>query len=203
MTYEDIRLKLLSRWWLIIAFAVGFTLFFYPWSNASYYKASIGIGIAFNGAGFESTDQSASQAYVDSLQQFSLYLSNRFKSVEVQSSVAKKAGLGVGNFNPISSFYTVTEQSGGFISINYDAGTEEAAGSFITAIQTQYKELVETERSRSQIQAFRVSPNTEFITDISQVRRSTQFQLLPSIAGLMIGVAIAIVVPYKSKPKQA
>ncbi len=199
MTYEEIRLKLLSRWWLIIAFTIGFTLFFFPWSSASTYKASIGLGISFNDSSFVSNDMQSSQAYVDSLREFSLYLSNRFKSVEVQSNIAKKAGLGIGNFDSINAFYNVTDQSGGFITISYDAGSEEAGQTFLRAVQDQYAELIQLERSNGQLQAFQIEPSTEFITDISQVRRSTQFRLLPSVAGLMIGTAIAIIVPYRTK----
>jgi hypothetical protein len=201
MTYEEIRLKLLARWWLILAFTIGFTFVFFPWSSSTAYKASIGLGISFNNPAFIETDNQASNGYVSSLKEFSLYLANRFRSVEVQSSVAKKAGLGVANFTSVKAFYDVTDQGGGFITISYDAPSQEVAQTFINVIQDQYNQIITIERSNNQLPAFQITPNTQFITDISEVRRPTQFRLLPSVAGVMLGLAIAIIAPYRITKK--
>jgi hypothetical protein len=187
---------------------VVFTLSFFSWTKSTNYQASIGLGISFNSQDFlnttsgkvlASTDappQSASE-YIYSLSEFSKYLSARFSSVEVQGLVAQKAGLGIQSYDSKKPFYTVTPQTGGYISINYEVSSKEESEKFIKAIKETYSYLIKTERQSKELAPFKVEPKTEFIESVTTVSRPVQFQILPTIAGLLVGIAISALLPFK------
>jgi hypothetical protein len=208
MSLEEVIKRILFRWWLILIIMVVFTLSFFSWTKSTNYQASIGLGISFNSQDFlnttsgkvlASTDappQSASE-YIYSLSEFSKYLSARFSSVEVQGLVAQKAGLGIQSYDSKKPFYTVTPQTGGYISINYEVSSKEESEKFIKAIKETYSYLIKTERQSKELAPFKVEPKTEFIESVTTVSRPVQFQILPTITGLLVGIAISALLPFK------
>lgn len=187
---------------------VVFTLSFFSWTRSTNYQASIGLGISFNSQDFTNTTsgkvlssndinpQSGSE-YIYSLSEFSKYLSARFASVEIQSLVAQKAGLSIQSYDPKKPFYTVTPQSGGYISVNYEVPSKEESEKFIKAVKETYNDLIKIERQNKELSAFKVEPKTEFIESVSTISRPVQFQILPTIAGLLVGIAISALLPFK------
>jgi hypothetical protein len=117
--------------------------------------------------------------------------------VEVQGLVAQKAGLGIQSYDSKKPFYTVTPQTGGYISINYEVSSKEESEKFIKAIKETYSYLIKTERQSKELAPFKVEPKTEFIESVTTVSRPVQFQILPTITGLLVGIAISALLPFK------
>jgi hypothetical protein len=197
MTFFDIRAKLIARWWLILAFVIGFTLAFYPWSAQRSHVASIGLGISLNSPEYAEVVQNNASSYAESLTEFTLYISARFESIEVQSKIAEEAGIGVADFNALNPFYTVVEQGGGYVSISYISNSRQQAENFLRASKLIYQEIIQVERNSRELAIFKVDPKTEFIENVAEVSRSPQYQALPSLAGLLLGVTVALIIPYK------
>jgi hypothetical protein len=207
MTFEEALKRIIFRWWLIILIVATSTLVFFNWSNSSSYQSSIGVGISFNQEDFLSqfsgqpVPQSLNRGseYVASLEEFSKYLLARFSSVEVQGLVSRRAELGIQNFDSKSPFYNVTTQNGGYVSISYETKDRQTGERFIQAIKETYNILIEKERKSGELSAFQVTPKTEFIENTASISRPVQFQLLPSVAGLLVAITIATLIPRKIK----
>jgi hypothetical protein len=201
MTFFDVRAKIIARWWLILAFIIGFSLAFFPWSTQRSFMGSIGLGISLNSPEYAQSATNNSSSYAEALTEFSLYMTNRFTSVEVQSKIAQEANLPITDYSPTSSFYEVTNQSGGYVSITHTFGTREEAERFIRATKEIYREVVQIERNSRELAIFKIDPKTDFVESVVEIRRSPQYQALPSLAGLLLGLTVAIIIPYKTETK--
>lgn len=209
MTFEEVIKRALFRWWLIAIVTIVSTLLFLNWTTANSFQASIGLGISFNNANFlseirgQNLTSAAGQApnrgaeYTYSLQEFSNYLLSRFSSVEIQSRIAEKIGDKHNSYNSKQPFYKVEAQSGGYISITYDAGDRISAEKFLQAAKEEFRNLVITERSKKEIDAFSIDPKNEFIENIIEIARPSQFRVLPTLAGFLIGLTVAVLLPFK------
>lgn len=198
MTFADVRHKILNRWLLILVFVIAFTVSFFPWSSANSYLGAIGFGVSLNSDQYlQSADGNESQAYVESLEAFSLYLTARFTSIEVQGRISTEAGLGISNFNPITPFYDVKPQNGGYVSLSFESSSEQAVKNFIGASKKIYLEIVATERISGELDKFKISPKAEFIESINLVSKPVQFRIFPSIVGMLVGLCLAIIIPNR------
>lgn len=209
MTFEEVIKRALFRWWLIVIFVIVFTLSFLNWTTANSFQASIGLGISFNSDVFlsqtsgsvmaNSTGQAPNRGaeYTYSLQEFSNYLMSRFSSIEVQSKIAEKIGVKQASYNTKQPFYKVEAQNGGYVSLYYDAGSQETAELFLKAAKEEFRNLVIVERNKKEIAAFQIDPKNEFVENVIEIARPNQFKILPSIAGFLIGLTVAVMLPFK------
>lgn len=205
MTFEEVLKRVIFRWWLILIVTAIFTLSFFSWTRGNSYQASIGLGISFNNPAFVSTISGKTvgdvsnigSEYSYSLSEFSKYLSARLSSVEVQMLVSQKAELGIAAFDPKSPFYTVTPQSGGFVSVSYENGSKEVTQRFIKAIKQVYTDIIKIERNNGELKPFQIEPKTEFVESTAEISKPVQFQILPTMAGLLVGIAVSAILPFK------
>lgn len=209
MTFEEAIKRIFFRWWLIAIIVVVFTLSFLNWTTTNSFQASIGLGISFNSDSFlnqvnnQNLPNTAIAAanrgpeYTYSLSEFSGYLLARFSSIEVQSKIAEKIGDKQASYSTKQPFYKVESQNGGYISVYYDARTSEIAQKFLNAVKEEFRSLIITERNKKEIAAFQIDPKNEFTENIVEIARPTQFKLLPSIVGLLLGLTLAAVLPFK------
>jgi len=209
MTFEEVIKRALFRWWLIVIFVIVFTLSFLNWTTATSFQASIGIGISFNNDDFlneargvamaNTTGQAPNRGaeYTYSLQEFSNYLLARFSSVEIQSRIAEKINDKQASYNPKQPFYDVETQNGGYISIQYEAESQEIAEKFLQTVKEEFRNLVLIERNKKEIPTFQIDPKNEFVENIVDIARPNQFKILPSVAGLLIGLTVAVLLPFK------
>lgn len=203
MTIQDIFNKIIARWWLVLVFFLISLSVFFPTFGSHSYRASIGLGANFNHPAFIRSGIHTSSQYAIAMDELSRYLASRFSSTEVQMRVAQEANLAVNNFNPSTPFYDIVRQGGGFISISFTSPTKTGAENFLEAIKNVYTEVITTEMASEHIlDDFKIKPQAEFINQIAEVRRPFQFEVLPIIAGLLAGLFVAVILPYK-KPLQA
>lgn len=209
MTFEDVLKRALFRWWLIVIVVIVFTLSFLNWTTTNTFQASIGLGISFNSDAFleqakgqnlvNTTGQAPNRGaeYTYSLQEFSNYLLARFSSIEIQSRIANKIDDKQASYNTKQPFYKVETQNGGYISLDYSAKDQQQAELFLKAVKEEFRNLVLIERNKKEIAAFQIDPKNEFVENISETARPNQFKILPTLAGFLIGLTIAVLLPFK------
>ena len=207
MTFEMFLIRCKRFWWIPVLLAVSFTFFgFSGFVDKVEYRASIGVGATYNNPEYiKITPQDRSL----SLSKLSEYLANRFKSPEIQLKVAeetreanssnKKAGV----VSDISidykkPFYDVLSQENGFISVGANFKSETEAQNFLTAIKVSYRNLIETENN-SELPTYRIRPMDNFREAIMQVKTPIQFKVLPTILGLLLGLLLMLVLPFRKK----
>jgi hypothetical protein len=198
MTFAHLIDKVKRLWWLVLASTIAFSLIFFPWLSESQYQASIGFGLNLNSLQSSTRDGNTDLAYVTSLEAFSLYLQNRFSSIEIQELISRNMGAGVSSFSDKKPFYDVSNQGGGFISLGYTSQDETLAKKFLSVSKEAYNQLVQ-EWNEQRAGGFEIKPMTKFIETVTPVSRSKQMQVLPTIAGLLLGIFIALILPI-SKP---
>jgi hypothetical protein len=193
MTIEELIRRLIKFWWVLVSVTLAFTLILFPWSRNVEYLASVGIGLNFNNPALSTFEQSQ-VAYVESFQQLTIFLESRFSSIEIQSQVAKEIGMSQMNYNPKKAFYTITTQGAGFVSISHTSSTKSESELFLTAIKSAYIDIV-AEWNQSRQREFTIEPMANFVESVDEVRKPYQLQILPSMAGFILGLLLVIFIP--------
>lgn len=207
MSIDIVVQKLVTYWYVIIIGAILFGVGFIPWSRSTTYQASIGYGIAFDNI---SEDASALQStgssnvlstYAFILEEISKYLFARFASIETQTFIDSEMGLSHGQYSSTKPFYDVVNQSAGFVSLSYQAGTREEAEKFIEASNKAYINIVD-EWNQNRPELFQTTPSQSRTFAIAEVPLQRQLQFIPVFVGLFVATAIVLVLPLKKNKAQ-
>jgi hypothetical protein len=194
-------------WWIPLIFTIVFSFFgFSDFVNKSEYRANISVGATYNNPEYLKT---LPQDRALSLSKLGEYLTNRFKSPEIQIRIAQetnetnsasKKGLEASDISIDykKTFYDVVNQENGFVSIGANFKSQEEAQSFLAAIKGTYKNLIETE-NYSELPAYRIRPMDNFKESVIVVKTPTQFKILPPIFGLLLGLLLLLILPFRAK----
>lgn len=197
MTTLNLVDKIQKRWWMFIILPLIFFAVFFPKLNQNSYTASIGLGTNFNNPEFvgnSSTQGNNESEYVLSLKEFSAYLAGRLASVEVQAKIIEKLKLDI-PINQKVAFYNITTQSGGYVSVSWNANSQDEAKNFLVAIKEVYSEILSIELNKGVLAKYQVSIKKDFVESVIPVSNPPQLNLLPIIAGLLVALVIAIFLP--------
>jgi hypothetical protein len=195
MTISILIGKLKRYWYIIIILPILFSIFgFSSYNNKTEYKASIGLGYTFNSPDYSKV---SSDNYDRAINSGGEYLTNRFKSVEVQKRIVSEMGLGDGRIDAKKPFYDLANQQAGFVNIITGFGSEAEANNFLAAVKKTYTELLQTEKNFNENSPYKIKPMENFIQSIIKTSTPIQFQILPTIFGLLLGILIALLLPSK------
>jgi hypothetical protein len=207
MTFEMFLIRCRRFWWIPLILGIGFTFFgFSSFVDKTEYRANIGIGATYNNPEYIKTlpqDRSLS------LTKLSEYLTNRFKSPEIQLKVAqetREANSSIKKYNEVTDisldykkpFYDIVSQENGFVSIGANFKSEQEAQNFLTAIKTTYRNLIETENA-SELPTYRIKPMDNFKEGVLVVKTAIQFKVLPTILGILLGFLLLLIIPFSAK----
>lgn len=201
MTFGELRKKLINRWLVVAILIIVTNLVLLPRINQESYVASIGFGL---NPSTQKTDDSLSagnngEGYGLVLEQLSLYISNRFSSIEIQSKIASELGF-ESNYKVESPFYDVNPQQAGFVSLTYSNPNKENAEKFFPATKTVYQQII-NEWNSSRPEVYKIRAMKDFNQSVSVNSPTKQFQILPTLVGLLVGLAIILTIPLKSNKK--
>jgi len=197
MSIKDLTRRVIAYWWIVIATSVAFTLFFFPWSNETQFVGTITLGINFNNPELSSLD-SSSQAYVESFESLSLYMEQRFSAIDIQSIIVREGNLGISSLSNGNPFYDIENQTSGFVNLAYSSTNADQSTRFIQGAKVAYVRVIEEWNEQRQSE-FRATPMTSFVEGVIELQRPIQFQLLPVISGLLVGVLLIMVLPDPKK----
>jgi capsular polysaccharide biosynthesis protein len=199
MTISHLLTKFRVYWYLIILLPAIFTAFgFSSFVNKSSYSPAISVGITYNNADYLKT---SSENWDRQLNSVSEYLTNRFKSIEVQKKIIDKMGYSDASISAKKPFYEITNQNAGFVSISANLNTKDEANQFLSTIKSVYQEIIETEKSANEIDSYKVKPMDKFLESIVETKTPIQFRIMPTIFGLVLAILIVAVLPAKSESK--
>jgi hypothetical protein len=197
MTISILIGKLKRYWYIILILSILFSFFgFSSYNNKTEYKASIGLGYTFNSPDYSKV---SSDNYDRAINSGGEYLVNRFKSVEIQKRVAQDLGIGDNKIDAKKPFYELTNQQAGFVSVAGSFGSEIEANAFLASIKKTYTELLQTEKSFNESSPYKVKPMENFVQSVIKVSTPIQFQILPTIFGLLLGILIVLLLPAKKQ----
>jgi hypothetical protein len=202
MTFLQFREKLVKGWVIFIIAIAAFNILSKPYLSNKTYTASIGFGINSNNTQFNQSNTNGQQltTYGNLLEQFSLYLSSRFSSLEIQSLIAKDIQDG-GNLDSENPFYNVTNQSGGFVSLDYKSGDKAKAELFNKQATDAYQKIVQ-EWNTTSPEIYKIVPMSSFNNAIIENQLPKQFKFLPGIAGFLLGFIMILLIPVKNNNKK-
>lgn len=196
MTFHKIYHRVLTRWWFLPVFTLLFALLFFPWSTEKVYLAEIQIGANFNNSALINvSDQTITSGYVDSLDRFSVYLENRFRSVLVQQDLARRVNLQLEKTRLDLPFYEVKRQGMGFLLIQYQTKSEDQARLFLEEVKKVYTDKIIPEWNESRQEVFKITPMQNFQTTVAELSKPKQLLLLPSAIGFLFGLLLALWLP--------
>jgi hypothetical protein len=208
MSFEMFLIRCRRFWWIPLLLTILFTfLGFSSFVDKVEYRANISVGATYNNPEYLKT---LPQDRALSLSKLGEYLSNRFKSPEIQVRIAQETqdanSSNKQKSNEISEvtidykkpFYDVANQENGFVSIGANFRNEVDAQSFLAAIKSTYKNLIETE-NYSELPAYRIRPMDNFKESIIKIKTPIQFKVLPTILGLLLGLLLLLVLPFRAK----
>ena len=199
MKISDFLDKIKKRWWIMLILTLVFTLVFFSNLSQKTYFASVGLGTNFNNPEFVSGKADGpinGSEYTLGLKEFSTYLFNRLGSMEIQTKMLQKLNLDLA-INEKKPFYNIVMQSGGYVSVSFEADTEEQAKNFLVAIKDLYAEIINTELNKGTPNKYQVSVKKDFVEAINQANKPQQLKLLPAIAGFLLGLFIILAFPKK------
>lgn len=204
MTIQQFLHKIATGWWIILLSTIagfGFSMFY---NNQPSYLASITIGVNLNNqttAQLPEKELLKDQSYTVLSQQLSQFLKNRFSSPAIEYSIGNKMNKKVDSFSTKKSFYNITDQSLGYITLDLQTKSEDEGKKFVQAVKDEYTQTVVSEWNNQRPLDYQIKPMTEFVSAIIQVKDSPQTQILPAVAGLLIGVTICTLLPLATKSK--
>jgi hypothetical protein len=208
MSFEMFLIRCRRFWWIPLILAIAFTFFgFSSLVDKVEYRSNITVGVTYNNPEYLKT---LPQDRAISLSKLGEYLTNRFKSPEIQARIIQETveenssnNQKSNEVNDISidykkTFYDVTNQENGFVSIGANFKSEADAQSFLAAIKSTYKNLIETE-NYSELPAYRIRPMDNFKESIIKIKTPIQFKILPTILGLLLGLLLLLTLPFQNK----
>lgn len=208
MSFEMFLIRCRRFWWIPLLLAVAFTFFgFSSLVDKVEYRSNITIGATYNNPEYLKT---LPQDRAISLSKLGEYLSNRFKSPEIQARIIQETveenSSNRQKSNEVNdilidykkTFYDVVNQENGFVSIGANFKSENDAQSFLTAIKSTYKNLIETE-NYSELPAYRIRPMDNFKESIIKIKTPIQFKVLPTILGSLLGLLLLLTLPFQNK----
>jgi hypothetical protein len=197
MTISILISKLKRYWYIILILPILFSFFgFSSYNNKTEYKASIGLGYTLNSPDYSKV---SSDNYDRAINSGGEYLANRFKSVEVQKRIISELQMSDNRIDAKKPFYDITNQQAGFVSVTGGFGSEVEANNFLSVIKKTYAELLQTEKSFNESSPYRVKPMENFVQSVIKVNTPIQFQILPTIFGLLLGILISLLLPAKKQ----
>jgi hypothetical protein len=202
MTMQILATKLKKRAWLIIlgTLVIGSIGFVQASKNVSFITTDT-IAITLknyqnNPNESELKQASSDEAYVGAVNFAGLFLSSQLKSLPIQSVVAEKSEIKIGANIEKKSIYAVEDLSGGYSIITNKFDSREKAQKF----QTQLKKVAKEEIEKN----YNLNRNLKFLGEISfgsstiiEIKTPTETQILPTIAGFILLVAICSIAPLK------
>ncbi len=207
MSYQMFLIRCRKFWWIPFILVILFSfLGFSSFVDKVEYRANITVGATYNNPEYLKT---LPQDRALSLSKLGEYLSNRFKSPEIQIRVAQetreanstnKKGLETSDIaiDYKKTFYDIANQENGFVSIGANFKSEVEAQSFLAAIKGTYKNLIETE-NYSELPAYKIKPMDNFKESVIIVKTPIQFKMLPTILGLLLGLLLLLILPFNGK----
>jgi len=196
MTFGTILQKLTKRWPIIVLVTVIFGLSTFGWISEKYTVTSITVGANLNSPELIAVKDGA-QSYALLAQQLSNYLSSRFASITIQSSISKEMGVEQSNYSEKKPFYEVSGEGLGFVSLTYRNLQASTADKFNQAVKNVYNDLITKEWNNQRQTSFMIQPMNNFLESKTVEDRPIQSQILPVIAGIILGLAIVIFIPLK------
>jgi biotin-(acetyl-CoA carboxylase) ligase len=199
MTIEELLSKLKTYWYLIICFPLLFgILSTNTISKKITYRASIGVGLSQNNIDFTKV---SNENYDRQLNSLSEYLSNRFKSVEVQKLIIDDLKESQKLVDPKKPFYEVTNSTSGFINVSASLDSEEKAQNFLKAIKKTYQKIILTEKNQNELSSFQIKPMENFLEGVVEQSVPIQLQILPIFVGLLVAIVLVSILPVTKKIK--
>ena len=196
MTLALVRTRLRYYWWILPLFLLLSVVAFMPRVQGNTYAASISLGIQYNNPALPDAGEELT-GYTESLDDFSLYLTSRFTTVEIQDIIARTLETTV-LYSEEEAFYTVTNQGGGFVNLFYVAGSSAEAEKFIDGAKSAYETLVE-EWNQTRLTRFQITPQTEFTEVVVAQEASLQMRAVPVFASVLLGVLLLLVLPLPAR----
>lgn len=193
MTIADLTRRIFAYWWVIIITGTAFSLLLFPWTNQVQYVGTITVGINLNDPTLSSLEES-SLAYVESFEALSTYIDQRFSAIDIQNIVSQESGLNIPSLVEGKPFYEVTLQGAGFSNISYKTPHKDQAERFTQGVKVAYTQIVE-EWNESRQSEFRITPMTQFTSSVVATQKPVQFQLLPIISGILVGIVVIVILP--------
>lgn len=203
MTIADLTKKILAYWWIIIITCVGFGLLLFPWTNETQYVGTLTINANFNNPSLSSFEGSQ-EAYVDSFEMLLIYMERRFSTIDVQKTIADEAGINSNSLSIGSPFYNVESLGAGSIQLLYSANSQEEAEGFIRGAKIAYQGVVADWNLDRQDEFTIIASDTdELSSSVVKVDRPIQFQILPIVSGLLIGIFVVAILPLPKTKKES
>jgi hypothetical protein len=203
MTFSDIAMRIVKRWGIILIIVGVANALFFPKTSNPRFLSSVSMGMNFNSSQYQSLLQAgnnfAQSSYEVALEQFSLYLTNRLSSPEIQSEITKSGKIGA-TVDAKKPFYEVKSQAGGFVNVYYFAQSQDEGDMFIKSALDVYenKILREWNAARPPMFAVQPMPRDTYNMQVTQLSSTIPNLLLPTISGLLVGVFIALLLPLKN-----
>ena len=202
MTVQQFLSKLARGWWIILLLTlVGLSVSLFA-GKQSGYISSITVGMNFNNQTPSLTPQKEvikDQSYAILTNQLSTYLKGRFTSPVIEYKIGERMGLKVDSFDPKKTFYTVTDQNLGYVSLDFRTNNDKEGQKFIQAVKDTYSNEVISEWNNQRAVDYQIKPMTDFVSNTMPEHVATQTQILPVVIGLVLGLAGAVLLPNKIK----
>jgi hypothetical protein len=199
MTVSQLIRRINKYWYvLLILPLIGAFLGVTSIANRTNYRSSITVGVSFNNPDFVF---SGNENYDRQLNTLSEYLTNRFKSTDVQKKIIDIIDPNGGSdsrIDPKKPFYEIVDQKSGYVNISAVLPSQSQAKTFSEAIKTTYQNIVTLEKNQNELTNYKVTPMTNFSESISEVSTPVQFQVLPAIIGFLVAILIVSVLPLRN-----
>ncbi len=203
MTFFDIRTKILTYWWVLLAIILASNGLLLQKASNPTYLASTTVGLSANSQLFQNTASLPSSNVVTNydamLKEFTLYLTSRYQAPDVQSLIAKKLNISP-TIDVKKPFYEVKPQNAGFVTVSSSQSSEKSGIDFNNAVNDVFNDTIVAEWNKGRAAVFAVE-NTDksrsFTSTVYKNESSIQTSILPSIVGLLIGVFIILLLPIR------
>ena len=202
MTIQNLTIKLKKRAWIIIlgTIIVGGLGFFQSSKNVSYITSD-NLAITLKNYQSVSTDsqikqEGSDQAYIGAVNFGGLFLTNQLKSMPIQVKIAEEAKIKITSAIEKKPIYSVEDIIGGYAVVINKFDTKEKALDFQRGLKLVAQKEIESN--------YNLNRNVKFIgevkvldSSISEIKAPLETQVLPSIAGFILLVAICSFAPSK------
>jgi len=213
MTFLEFRQKLIARFWWILILLVVFNGLGWSWMNSVKYSSLSSFQLNLNKDFYEIQnfagklgdrvilgENSLSASYNANSNFVARYFQDFLLSGSTIQKIKDNGALS--SVSPIDKpLYTVSILGNAVVEVKYEFPKEDEAQKFNQALSQVYKtEVLEWNKNKPEMLQI---AGSEPISKVVPSEKSIQLKILPSLAALILGLAIVVAVPMKQKVKKA
>jgi len=205
MSFAEIAYKIWNRWWITLIPAIILFTVFFPLVYQTKYTAVIQFVVDAKSVSLPSKQSDIAMSEIELRSDYnsivaslSRFFYKQYRSINIQTLIAEKIGFPQDKINSKTPFYTVEDQTLGYVELTFESTNKDSVEKFLQVSEDVFFEIINDWNNFKQ-EDFKIKSNQDIESKILTKSTPVQSLLLPAILGFLGGLFVVIIWPLRDK----